>query len=282
MAAVMLGLVIAACFGSGDFVGGVASSRASTAGVLLVSQAASAVGALALALIVHGHPETTDLLLGAAAGASNVIGLALLYGALARHSAGVVAPVAAMVGAAVPVAWGFAQGERPSALVIVGVCAAVAAGGLISLAPSGGRTRGRAAAGTVRAIAAGAALGVSLVLFDQTGQRSGQWPVLAARLTAAAGAAAVCAFLARRSSVRLPRGGIGVLACGAGALDVAATALLVVAVRRELLVVVAPLASLGPAFTVLWAWRLQGERLHRWQVAGLGCALVGLALMSSG
>jgi drug/metabolite transporter (DMT)-like permease len=282
MGAVLLGVMIAACFGSGDFVGGAASRRASTPGVLLVSQAASAVGALALAFSVHGSPQPADFLLGAAAGASNVIGLALLYGALARHSAGVVAPVAAVVGAAVPVAWGFARGERPSPLVIAGVIAAVAAGGLISFGPSRGKTVGRAAAGTLRAIAAGVALGVSLVLFDETGHRSGQWPVLAARLTAVAGAATVCALLARRSVVQVPRGGVAILASGAGVLDVAATALLVVAVRRELLVVVAPLASLGPAFTVLWAWRLQGERLYRWQVLGLGCALVGLALMSTG
>jgi drug/metabolite transporter (DMT)-like permease len=282
MGAVLLGLVIAACFGSGDFVGGVASGRSSTPGVLLVSQAASALGALALVLTVHGRAAPADLLLGAAAGASNVIGLALLYGALARHSAGVVAPVAAMVGASVPVAWGFVRGERPSALVIVGVGAAVAAGGLISFGPAEGKAGARAAGGTWRAIAAGVGLGVSLVFFDQAGHRSGQWPVLAARVTAAVGAAAVCTLLARRSFVQIPRGRVGVLACGAGALDVAATAVLVVAVRRELLVVVAPLASLGPAFTVLWAWRLQGEQLHRRQVAGLACALIGLALMTSG
>src|SRR5581483_4835318 len=254
----------------------------STPGVLLVSQAASAVGALALACTVHGRAQPADVLLGAAAGACNVLGLAFLYGALARHSAGVVAPVAAMVGAGVPVAWGFVRGERPSALVIVGVLAAVAAGGLITFGPGGAKSGGRVAGGTWRAVAAGAGLGVSLVLFDQTGHRSGQWPVLAARVTAAAGAAVVCTVLAQRSSVRVPRRGIGALACGAGALDVAATALLVVAVRRELLVVVAPLASLGPAFTVLWAWKLQGERLHRWQVAGLLSGLVGLALLSSG
>jgi drug/metabolite transporter (DMT)-like permease len=47
-------------------------------------------------------------------------------------------------------------------------------------------------------------------------------------------------------------------------------------------VVVAPIASLAPAFTVVWAWFVLHERVSRLQLAGLVLALVGLALAASG
>ena len=61
-----------------------------------------------------------------------------------------------------------------------------------------------------------------------------------------------------------------------------ATTLLVVAVRRELAVVVAPVASLAPGMTVVLAWRVLHERIGRSQLVGLGVAGLGLVLIASG
>jgi len=58
--------------------------------------------------------------------------------------------------------------------------------------------------------------------------------------------------------------------------------LLLLAVRRGLVVVVAPVAALAPAFTVMWAWLIVHERVSAAQVAGLALALVGLVLVASG
>ena len=74
----------------------------------------------------------------------------------------------------------------------------------------------------------------------------------------------------------------GRLAAGAGLLDVTATSVLLVAIRHGLLVVVAPVAALAPAFTVVWAWIVFREPVSRLQLAGLGLALVGLALIATG
>jgi drug/metabolite transporter (DMT)-like permease len=57
---------------------------------------------------------------------------------------------------------------------------------------------------------------------------------------------------------------------------------LLVAVRRDLLVIVAPIVSLAPAFTVVLAWWITGERLHRVQRVGFVVALVGLVLVAAG
>ena len=279
---VLLGLLIAASFGSGDYVGGRASERFAATAVLVVAQACSVVGAVALVLATEGDTIADDLALGALAGAVNVIGLALLYHGLARHAAAVVAPVAAVVGATVPVAWGFVAGERPSSVVVAGVLVAIVAGAVIALEPR--RTpvdvTAGVASGALPAVAAGLALGSSLVLFSETTTASGQWPVLTARAAALATAMVAVSVTAR--PVALPTGTPRRLALLAGAFDVAATALLVVAVRRELLVVVAPIASLAPAFTVVLAWMVSRERLRTAQLAGLGLALVGLALIAGG
>jgi len=281
VAAVLLGLLIAAAFGSGDFVGGRASVSASTAAVLVISQACSVAGALVLAILVSARIAPHDLAYGAIAGAANLLGLGLLYQALARHAAGVVAPITAVVGSAVPIAWGLVHGERPSVLVWIGITLAVVAGALI--ARESNETSGISLArGVPEAVAAGIALGSSLVLYSETSDRSGQWPVFVARICALALAAITVAVLARGGPIAFPRGIARSLAIGAGLFDFTATALLLVAVRRELLSIVAPVISLAPAFTVLLAWRLTGERLHAIQRAGLIVALGGLVLVAIG
>jgi drug/metabolite transporter (DMT)-like permease len=278
--AAVLGVLIAAAFGSGDFAGGRASTSASTPAVLVVAQACSVVGAAVLALVVPAEVVTQDLVLGVLAGVVNVTGLGLLYSALARHAAAVVAPIAAVVGSLVPVLWGLVQGERPSSLVLAGIAAAVVAAALVSLAPSERPVDGRR--GALGAAAAGVALGSSLVLFSETDPGSGQWPVLLARAGALVAVALVAVVLARRQEVRMPQGLSLTLAVTAGVFDVAATALLVYAVRRELLSVVAPIASLAPAFTVVLAWVLGQQRVSSVQRLGLALAAAGLALIAAG
>lgn len=281
MTAVALGLLIAVAFGTGDYVGGRASTTASTPAVLVVAQACSVVGALVVAVVVSADVAAHDVTYGALAGAVNVVGLMLLYHALAYHPASVVAPITAVTGAVVPVGWGFAQGERPSGVVVAGIVVAIVAGGLIALEP-GAVTAAKLATGAPQAVAAGLALGSSLVLFAETSDESGQWPVFAARVAALTVSAAIVAALARRRPVPFPRGRARTLALTAGAFDIAATALLVVAVRRELLVIVAPIASLAPAFTVVLAWILLHERVDGPQRVGFVLALAGLVLVAAG
>ena len=134
------------------------------------------------------------------------------------------------------------------------------------------------------AVAAGAALGTSFIMFAKTSSGSGYWPVLSARLAAVVlvGLVVLVLVLTRPGSVTFPAGRDRALALGAGGLDVLATTLLVIAVRRELAVVVAPVASLAPGMTVVLAWRVLHERIGRSQLVGLGVAGLGLVLIASG
>jgi drug/metabolite transporter (DMT)-like permease len=280
--AVLLGVLVAMSFGSADFLGGRASRTAPTLTVLLIGQVVAVTGALVIALVVGADVEGRDLAYGAAAGACNVVGLGLLYQGLATGRMGVVAPVTAVAAAIVPIVWGLVHDERPSVLTWVGAVLAVAAGALVASEPDADDARGRTSGAIVLALTAGVALGASLVLYTQTRDESGFWPVLTARVAAIVLVALAVAVVAMRGGIGWPVGHARNLALGAGALDVTATALLLLAVRNGLTVVVAPVAALAPAFTVMWAWVVLREHVTRHQFVGLGIALTGLVLIAAG
>lgn len=279
--AVILGLLVAAAFGSGDFLGGRASQRSSTPAVLLVAQAVAIVGALVVAVVVSADVARSDLVNGAIAGGLNVAGLGLLYLGLATGRMGVVAPVTAVVGAVVPVTWGIVEDGQPSNTVLAGVVLAIAAGALIGVTRDEHTDEGTTRAVLI-AIAAGAGLGASFIFYAKTSDASGMWPLLTARCVSVVLVLALVLVLRGRGTVRFPAGPDRLLAAGAGLLDITAATLILVAVREGYIVEVAPVASLAPAATVALAWWVVHERVTRVQLIGLGVALVGLALIAAG
>ena len=282
--AVLLGVLVAASFGSGDFLGGQASKRSPTLTVLLVAQATAVAGAVIVTLLVGARVAPHDIGFGALAGCVNIVGIGLLYQGLAVGPMGVVAPITAVVASILPIGWGLATGERPSVVVVIGAVLATAAAAMISRQP--GTPDGDASparTGVALAVGAGACLGASLVLYLQTESESGLWPVFAARIAALVLVAlALVVVAARGGALPFPHDTDRSLALGAGALDVTATTLLLLAVRRGLILVVAPLAALAPAATVMLARVVLGEHLHRAQRIGLAVALVGLVLVATG
>ncbi len=275
--AIVVGLLVAASFGSGDFLGGLASREGNTLTVLAVAQVAAVTGAFVVAFAAGGPLTGSVVLLGIGAGVLNVTALGCLYQGLAIGQIGEVAPVAAVVSAIIPVGWGLATGERPPASALLGGSLAIVAAALITLERderSGNRT-GRA---HLLALAAGVGFGTAFILFASASHHSGFWPVLTARLAAVVTVGfVVVAARAPRTLAGRPRW----LAVGAGLLDVSATVLLLVAVRIGLVATVAPVAALAPAFTVLGAWWYLHERASRIQVCGVVLALIGLVLIAT-
>ena len=276
--AALIGVLVAASFGSGDFLGGLASRQSRTLPVLAIAQLVALLGAVVVAVAGGGELSLRAVWLGACAGLLNVGALGCLYRGLAVGRIGQVAPVAAVVGAVVPITWGLATGERPSTVVLVGVGLAVVAGALVS-SEREERPGSLFDRGLLLAVAAGVGFGTSFILFSSTPHNSGFWPVLSARMAAAVGVWVV--ILVLRVSPTLPVGPRR-QAIAAGGLDVAATTLLLVALRHGLTVVVAPVASLAPGFTVMEAWWILHERASRVQLVGLVTALVGLVLIAAG
>ena len=283
--AVFLGVLVAMGYGSGDFLGGRASRDAPTLGVLFVAQCTALLGAVVVALVVSADVTGRDVAFAASAGVLNAAGLGMLYRGLATGRMGVVAPVTAVVAAIVPIAWGLASGERPTTLTLIGVVVAVSAGGVIAREPDFPDEPPTTDERTTLflALGAGTVFGLSFICFAETSDGSGYWPPLIARLAAVfVISVAVIAVTRHRHGSILPRAPARPLAIAAGALDITATVLLLTALREGLVVVVAPVAAIAPAFTVIWAWGLLKEPVTRHQVLGIGLSLLGLALIAAG
>lgn len=276
--AVLLALGAAAGWGAADFLGGVAGRRGGPGSELGITVWSQAIGLVLLAVLAPAvsptAPAASDLAWGALAGVGGGAGVALLYRGLARGRMNVVAPVTAAGAAVLPVLVGVAMGEVPSTLGSVGVAVALLAIVLVSRA-DGDATGHDVRAGLPEAVGAGLGFAVVLIALDRTGSSTGLWPLLPMKASAVAVVGA--AGLARGRSLRAER---HVTVWTIGILDAAAITAYLVASRIGLLPVVAVLGSLYPAGTVLLARTVLDERLTATQLAGLGLALVGVAMIA--
>ncbi|WBC17518.1 EamA family transporter [Micromonospora sp. WMMA1998] len=276
MLPIVLAAVSAIAFGTADFSGGKASRHAHPIAVTVVSQLLSLPLLLVLVLVVPGTPAPLDLAWGLLAGVAGAAGVMLLYRALATGVMAVVAPVTAITAAVVPIVAGLLLAHSPGALALGGAGLAVVAIALVSLGERGGagRLSGRVI-GT--ALAAGLLFGIFFALLGQADESAGMWPVLAVRVSSIAFGLVLVARTGAR--LRIGRRVLGWTAA-AGLLDSAANALFLAAAGRGHLSVVAAIASLYPASTVLLALAVDRERLRPVQLAGLGFAAAALVLAS--
>ncbi|MFZ6004691.1 MAG: EamA family transporter [Actinomycetota bacterium] len=275
--AVLLALCSAATYGVGDFLGGMAAKRARAVAVLLWSHVLGLGLLLVSTTFISGDASARDWLLGATGGLAGAAGVGLLYRALSIGPMGAVAPVTALLAAAVPVIAGFAKGERPEAAAILGMAAGVLAIVLIS-AEGGGSMRPSDLRGVTLALGAGLGFGLFFVALSYTGDDSGLWPLVGAR-SASVALIGGLAIVGRIDS-HVPDGSARALTAGAGALDVAANVLYLLAIREGLLSVVSVLSSLYPASTVVLAWIVLRERFAPMQRVGLALAAGAATLMA--
>ena len=277
---VVLAVLGALTYGFADFAGGLSSRRAPALAVVFVGQLAGLAVATVLAVVVPGRFDPGSLAWGAAAGLVGVLALLLFYRSLALGSMSVVAPVTAVLSAAVPVAAGLLLGERPSALALVGVLLALAA--VVLVGAEGGRLpglqqlRGPVLAGS---LGAGTGFGLLFVLLSRADADTGFQPLVAARVASVTLLAAV-GLAARRSLA--PSGAPLLLVLASGLGDMTANALFLVASRMGLLSVTGVLVALYPASTVVLALVLLRERLVPLQVLGLALAAGGVVLITLG
>jgi drug/metabolite transporter (DMT)-like permease len=213
------------------------------------------------------------------AGLAGMAALSAFYRALAIGTMSIVAPISA-TGVCVPVIVGIADGERPKAVQLAGILAAVIGVVLASREqepePQARRVT-RASIGL--ALVAAAGFGAFLVGLRASAKSSVLWAVFASRgagIAALAGAATALPSPGLRA-----RSGVLPLAL-VGLLDLGANGLYAVATRHGLLSIVAVAASLYPLGTVLLARAVLRERVARVQEVGVIAALVGVALIAAG
>jgi drug/metabolite transporter (DMT)-like permease len=273
----LLSLLSALLYGVADFSGGFASRKNSVFSVMVLSQAAGLLVALVAApLLGPNLPRATDLLWGLAGGFSGVLGLGALYRGLAEHRAAIVSPVAALVGAIVPAAFGALLGEKPSTLALIGASLCLPAILLLSYERGEDRDRAKLRQSFLHGLVAGLGFGCFFIAISRSSSGSGLWPLLAARL-ASISATMVVAALSRKRLV-VARGDRPITLF-AGAADMGANILFLLASRTGLLIIVTLITSLFPAPTVILARIFQGQRISPARAAGIGLALAGVALI---
>jgi drug/metabolite transporter (DMT)-like permease len=285
--AALLALLSALVWGVADFVGGLASRRSTPWQTLVLTTPAGFLGILPIAFLVGGT-ATGSLWPGVAAGICGGLGILLLYAALTIGPMGVVSPISAVLGAAIPVVVGLVRGERPGVAAYAGMALAVVAIVTVGLEPTSPTDDSAHQKLTPRAlllsIGAGAGIGFFFAFLSYAPTDAGLWPVVFARGTSTVLLVVMGVVVAlRTASPVLPtRTPVRTQAVLAGLLDVAANAFYVLALQVGLLSVVAVLGSLYPAATVLLARLVLAERLRPMQKVGMVTALAASALLALG
>jgi len=275
---IVLALASALVYGTADFLGGLASRRVAAVVVTFVSQCAGLASLLVVLPFVQGDGLVgTDLAWGAAGGLAGAAALVCFYWALAAGTMSVVAPLTAVVSAIVPVATGLALGERPSGWALLGVGMALPAIALIARETAGGRPRVRRRV-LLAALAAGVGFGFFFVALARTSGDTGLWPLVGAR-TASIALLAVVLLVTGGRPVVVAEARLMVLV--AGVLDTTANALYLAAASQGLLSLVAVIAALYPASTVVLARVVLGERMQRWQLGGFALAALAVGLVAA-
>jgi len=307
MLAIALALGASVCWGSGDFLGGLTTRRASLWAVIVGSQAVGLVGAtLVVVLAGHGWPglhAVWPVLLG---GLASVVAISCFYKALAIGSMSIVAPISA-TNAMIPFLVGIATGERPSGLQLAGV--ALAAAGVLLVASERARAGdiiGAAAlpnepavepaavtgSGTatqaphhnqrravVLALIAAVAMGLILVSYDVTARYDALWAMLGGRISSVTVFAVV--FLVLRPRLEMRRSALPFIVA-VGLLDTSANGLFALATTQGYLSLVAVLGAVYPVVTVLLAYGLLRERIAPHQMVGAVGTLAGVAMIAAG
>jgi drug/metabolite transporter (DMT)-like permease len=276
---VALALAASLSWGVADFCGGIGSRRVPLLWALAVSQLVGVllVGGMALATQPRA-PEGRELAWGVFAGVMGGVGLGAFYRALAVGSMGIVGPIST-TGVIVPVAYGLARGEHPSALQGIGIVVAV--GGVVaaSLEPLPEGPGRRFATGAGLALVAALGFGSTLIGLNRVSQAGVVWGTLTLRLTVVP--IVILAVLVARPSTAGLRPAFPILVA-AGLFDTGANLLYGASATRGLISVVSVLASLYPVVLVVLARVVLSERISRPQLTGVAVTLAGVALISAG
>ena len=285
MLAVLLGLSGALVYGAADFMGGLASRRISAIRVTALGGLSGLVLLVIAFPVIGGEWSTEAVWLGALSGVSGAAAIALLYACLAIGPMSILSPLTALVSAIVPLGAGLIRGEGFSVVGYLAIGLALVAVVLVGFVP-GEKAVLPSARALVMAVAAGALIGVFLIVIDLTPADSGLVPLLANRATNAMilfTAIVVIAVIGRsRNRVGAASGwrpGL-TLAIAGGAVDATANVLLLLALRAGELSVVSVLTALYPAGTIILAAIVLKERIAASQAVGLVLAIAAAGMLS--
>ena len=285
-----LGLAAAALWGVADFLGGLASRRASVFLVVAIAHGLSLTALVLVAAILHvPWPSRHLAFWGLLTGISGGLALIAFYRALAVGEMGLAAALSGVLTAVVPVIFSFFAEGRPKPTQMLGFALAAAAIWCIAYQP-GGLSHRR---GLWLAAMAGLGFGAFLIASKFASHGAVLWPLAISRMASASLAIGLLvAMRTRRERYRAAllnrptdsgSGALAVvllLAGSCGVLEAVGNLLYMLATRMGRLDVPAVLSSLYPAATILLAVWLLKERARQAQVWGMVLALAAVVVIS--
>ncbi len=274
MTPLLLALGASLAWGVADFVGPLLSRTLGTLRVLLWAQVGGALG-IAIVVAVRGEgPAGWGVVFAIAAAFGGTAGLYAYYRGMQLGTMSVVAPIAG-ASAIIPVVFGIATGDDPSAAQIAGIACAIVGVALASIEHREGSRR--LAAGVGLALLAALGFGFYFPWMHAAGKVDFWWASLIFRTTALLLIASAVAV--RRPQLRLTRRQLAIVfAVGIG--DTIGNALFAASSGQGLVSLTAVLASLYPIVTVILAGVVLHERVAPLQKAGIALTLTGVVLIA--
>lgn len=275
MLGIILALVAALLWGSGDFSGGFATRKASPFQVLVLSAMSGIVVLSAAALFSRESPPSgMGILWSLLAGLAGAIGITSLYTALARGNTAAVAPISAVLGAALPVGFTFFTQGALALIQVIGFGLAFIGIWMVSMSTAVSGTKDNK--GLWLAFLAGAGFGGYFIFIGQVETSGVFLPLLFAR-----GVMLVMAlFMLVFNRLPFPSIRRNPIALVAGLLDSTGNVLFLLALGLSRLDFAVVISSLYPAVTVLLAALVLKEKVAKWQKAGVLVCLATIILIS--
>jgi len=283
---VILGLTTSLVYGFADFFGAIASRKLSS---VLVTAVAGIVGFFFLLTMIPFFGATFSqaaVVAGIAAGVASAIGITALYASLAIGPISIISPFGAVLGALVPMTFGFFIGDRFGPLGWLALALILVAVVLVGFVP-GEDVRLPSAKGLALAFVAGAGIGTILIVLKFSPSDSGLASVLVMRLVSAGllNLMLLASWLRLRkrngsSPKSIIAGKFWWAVIAAGIFDSSANIFFTLALRSGSLSVVSVLTALYPLGTIILARLILKERIARIQMFGVLLALSGSAILA--
>ncbi len=279
MFASFLGLASALSWGTGDFIGGVASRKIGAYRTVIFVQTIGLVFILlALPFFKEPFPDSHVIKWSITAGVLGTTAFLSFYEAMRKGPLSIIAPLAALVGAIIPVTVGIFTEGLPSLRVFFSFGLAFIAILLVSYEKLDEEEKKKKKNYLPLTIFSGIGFGAYFVLIHEASQTLVLGPMIIARTSGTI--AVIGYFLFQKESLRT-KAKIFPIIILSSIFDVAGNLFYILAGQIGRLDMSAVLSSLYPGMTVFLAWLILKEKLQKSQWIGIILALIAIILMTT-
>ncbi|MDX9864852.1 MAG: DMT family transporter [Anaerolineaceae bacterium] len=273
-----LALSASGLIGASDFCGGLASRRGGELRVTVVTNIAGVSLLIFLSFIWReAMLSWNDVVWCILAGICGALAIIFIYRAFTMGSTAAVAPIAGVIGAALPAIFGMITEGLPVFSQLLGFVVALPGIVLVSMTQTTSIEKAKKEA-SLLAVLSGVAAAGFFTFLAQVASEAVVLPSLIAK-SASLGTALLLVLLRPKQGDEVSFRQISPIAILGGVMDATASALFVFAQQLTRLDVAVVLTSLYPASTIMLAYLIQKEKISHRQWMGVGLCLAAIVLI---